>query len=115
MRVSVGGPASEIEAEARRKHVTEKEIKQALSSSTSKQEMKRVKTRLIELLSFYDRILKSIQATIKIVKSKSQLSQKEKDELYLKNQEKELAQAKREQSRYRRYLRQLNDKINTTK
>jgi len=115
MRVSVGGPTSEIEAESKRKLITEKEVKQSLSGNYSRQELESVKIRLRELLSFYDRILRSIQATIKTVNGKTQLTQKAKDNMYLKNQEKELAQAKREKSRYRRYLQKLNDKLTELK
>lgn len=115
MRVSVGGPASEIEAEALRKLITEKEIKQSLSYTKSRQELEKTKVKLRELLGFYDRILRSIQATIKTVNGKQQLTQKTKDDMYLKNQEKELAQAKREKSKFRRYLQQLNDKISEMK
>ena len=115
MRVSVGGPSSEIEAEAMRKLITEKEVKKSLSENISRQDLERVKVRLRELLSFYDRILRSIQSTIKTVNGKHQLTQKDKDDKYLKNQEKELAQAKREKSKFRRYLQQLNDKISSLK
>jgi len=111
MRVSVGGPTSELEAESKKKLITEKEIKQSLSKNSSRQELESVKIRLRELLSFYDRILRSIQATIKTVNGKTQLTQQTKDNMYLKNQEKELAQAKREKSKFRRYLGQLNDTL----
>lgn len=116
MRISVGGPSSEIEAEALKKLITEKELKQILSSKDSnKKDFERTKTKLRDLISFYDRIIKSIQTTIATVNSKTQLSYKQKNDLYLKNQEKELAQAKRERSKFRRYLQQLNERINDSK
>lgn len=111
MNVSVGGPKSEIEAEAKRKLINEKEIKAILASTVTRVELNRAKTKLNELLGFYDRIIKSVHATIKTVNNKDQLSHKQKNDLYIKNQEKELAQAKREKSRFRKYLRDINDKL----
>lgn len=114
MKVSVGGPKSEIEAEAQRKLINEKELKSLLDGTPSRSELSRAKTRLNELLSFYDRIIKSVHATINTVNKKDQLTHKQKNDLYIKNQEKDLAQAKREKSKFRRYLSKLNDKISET-
>lgn len=111
MRVSVGGPKSEIEAEAKRKLINEKEIKDLLENETRRSELTKAKSRLHELLGFYDRIITSIHATINNVNKKEQLTYKQKNDLYIKTQEKELSQAKREKSKFRRYLKSLNEKI----
>lgn len=107
MSVSVKGPASELEAEASRKLIKEKEITAILSGNSSRQELERTKVRLRELLTFYDRIITSVNSSIRTIKSKTQLSQKEQKD-YLISQAKELAQAKREKSRFRRYLQKIN-------
>lgn len=114
MSVSVKGPSSEIEAEAQRKLIKERDITDVLSSKSTRQELERVKTKLRELLSFYDRIINSVHATIRQVKTKHQLSQREQKN-YLTNQEKELAQAKREKSKFRRYLQKINTKLDELK
>lgn len=114
MSVSVKGPTSEIEAEANRKLIKERDITTVLSTNSSRQELDRVKVRLRELLTFYDRIINSVHATIRQVKSKTQLSQPEQKH-YLKNQEKELAQAKREKSKFRRYLQKINTRLDELK
>jgi len=111
MRVSVGGASSEIEAEAQKKLINEKEIKTILDGSPSKSDLMRAKARMNELLSFYERIIRSIHSTINTVNKKDQLSHKQKQDLYLKNQEKELAQARREKSKFRRYLKDINEKL----
>jgi hypothetical protein len=107
MSVSVKGPASELEAEASRKLIKEKEISAVLSGNSSRQEIERVKVKLRELLTFYDRIINSVNSSINTIKSKTQLSQQEQKK-YLINQAKELAQAKREKSKFRRYLQKIN-------
>ncbi len=114
MSVSVKGPTSEIEAEANRKLIKEKDITTVLSNNSSRQELDRVKVRLRELLTFYDRIINSVHATIRQVKAKPQLSQADQKN-YLKNQEKELAQAKREKSKFRRYLQKINTRLDELK
>lgn len=114
MSVSVKGPASEIEAEASRKLIKERDITSVLSGSSSRQELESTKVKLRELLTFYDRIINSVHATIRQVKSKSQLSQKQSKD-YLINQEKELAQAKREKSKFRRYLQKINTALDELK
>jgi hypothetical protein len=111
MRVSVGGASSEIEAEAQKKLINEKEIKALLEGEPSKSDLMRAKSRMNELLGFYDRIIRSVHATINTVNGKHQLSHKQKQDLYIKNQEKDLAQAKREKSKFRRYLKSINEKL----
>jgi len=111
MKVSVSGPSSEIEAEAQRKLINEKEIRLLLDGNPTRNELSRAKTRLNELLHFYDRIIKSVHATINTVNKKDQLTHKQKNDLYIKNQEKDLAQAKREKSKFRRFLKNMNAKI----
>ena len=107
MSVSVKGPTSEIEAEASRKLIKEKEITAILSGNSSRQEIESTKVKLRELLTFYDRIINSVNSSIRTIKSKPQLSHKERKD-YLIKQDKELAQAKREKSRFRRYLQKIN-------
>lgn len=111
MRVSVGGPQSQLEAEAKKKLITEREIKAVLENDSTSKELRIVKAKTRELLEFYDRIIKSIDATIKGVKSKSQLSYQEKKDRYLITQERELSQAKAEKSKFRRYLKKIEDKL----
>lgn len=111
MRVSVGGPQSEIEAEAKRKLITEREIKSVLESETTPKELRQTKAKMRELLEFYDRIIRSIDATVKGVKAKTQLSYQEKKDRYLITQERELSQAKAEKSKFRRYLKKIEDKL----
>jgi molecular chaperone DnaK (HSP70) len=112
MIVSVGGPQSEIEAEAQKKLITEREIKVVLEDSEiTPKELRKTKARMQELLSFYDRIIRSIHQTIKTVESKTQLSQQQKEDRYLITQKKELSQAKAEKSKFRRYLKKVNDKL----
>lgn len=112
--ITVGGPQSEIEAEARKKLITEREMKSILSNGTSSKDLRQAKSRMRELLSFYDRIITSIDLTVRSVKSKPQLSQQQKQHRYLNKQEKELAQAKIEKSKFRRYLKKINDKLDET-
>jgi len=107
MGVSVKGPSSELEAESSRKLIKEKEITAVLFGNASRQELEKTKVKLRELLTFYDRIINSVNSSIRTIKSKTQLSQKEQKD-YLDNQAKELAQAKREKSRFRRYLQKIN-------
>ena len=111
MQVSVGGPQSQLEAEAKKKLITEREIKAVLENDSTSKELRLVKAKMRELLEFYDRIIKSIDATIKGVKSKSQLSYQEKKDRYLITQERELSQAKSEKSKFRRYLKKIEDKL----
>ena len=107
MTISVGGPKSQIEAEAKKKLITEKEIQHALEQDTKPKELRLVKARMRELLDFYDRIIKSIDVTVKTVKSKPQLTNREKHDMYLFHQERELAKAKAEKSKFRRYLKKI--------
>ena len=111
MRVQVGGPQSELEAEAKRKLITEKEIKAILSNDTAPKELRKAKARMRELLDFYDRIIRSIDVTVRTVKSKTQLTYHEKQDRYLIQQEKELSQAKAEKAKFRRYLKNIDDKL----
>jgi len=111
MRISVGGPKSEIEAEAKKKLITEKEIRFVLESPTSSQkDLRLIKTRIREILDFYDRIIASLSLTIKNVQS-SQISQKFKQEKYIANQERDLTQAKNEKAKFRRFLGIINSKL----
>ena len=110
----MGGPQSEIEAAARKKLVNEKEIKVILENKQSTpKELRQLKNKIRELLDFYDRIIRSIDITIKSIKSDNRLSYEQKQDRYLKQQEKEMSQAKSEKSKFRRYLHQVEDKIST--
>ncbi len=110
--IKVGGPASELEAEAQKKLITEKEIKAVLNMTLfCRKDIQKTKVKLQELLAFYDRIIRSIDITVRTVKSKNQLSYQQKQNLYLINQEKELSQAKAEKSKFRRYLKKINLKL----
>jgi len=111
MRISVGGPQSEMEAEAKKKLITKKEIETILSSDTSSKDLRRAKARMRELLDFYGRIIKSIDATVRSVKSKTNLTYEQKQERYLIQQEKELSQAKTEKAKFRRYLKKIELKL----
>lgn len=111
MRVQVGGPQSALEAEAKKKLITEKEIKAILSNDTAPKELRKAKARMRELLDFYDRIIRSIDVTVRTVKAKPQLSYKEKQDRYLIQQEKELSQAKAEKTKFRRYLKSIDEKL----
>ncbi len=112
MNIKLGGPQSEIEAAAKKKLITEKEIKIILDSELSSKELRVAKVKLRELLDFYDRIIQSIDSTVKVVKSKSQLTYQEKKDRYLITQERELSQAKSEKSKFRRYLKKINLLLN---
>lgn len=112
MSLKLGGPQSEIEAAAKKKLITERELKEILMSVSTTKELRQTKAKLRELLEFYDRIIQSVDATVKVVKSKSQLSYQEKKDRYLIMQEKELSQAKSEKSKFRRYLKKINDLLN---
>ena len=109
----VGGPQSQIEAEAKKKLISEKEIKLAIEFETNSKELRHIKTRIRELLDFYDRIIRSIDITVKNINSSSQLSMKYKNDKYLTQHEKDLSQAKVEKSKFRRYLKQIELKIET--
>lgn len=112
MQIKLGGPQSEIEAAAQRKLIKEKDIKEILSNdSISLKELRSCKIQIRELLEFYDRIILSIDATVKTVKSKTQLTYQEKKDRYLIMQERELSQAKSEKSKFRRYLKKVNDRL----
>ena len=111
MRIQVGGPQSELEAEAKRKLITEKEIKAILSNDTAPKELRKAKARMRELLDFYDRIIRSIDVTVRTVKAKPQLTERQKQDRYLIQQEKELSQAKAEKTKFRRYLKSIDDKL----
>lgn len=111
MRVQVGGPSSEIEAEAKKKLITEKEIKAVLSNDTPPKELRQAKAKMRELLDFYDRIIRSIDVTVRTVKTKHQLTYQEKQERYLIQQEKELSQAKAEKAKFRRYLKNIDERL----
>lgn len=111
MRIDVGGPQSEIEAAATKKLITEKEIKAILASDATPKKLRQTKARMRELLDFYDRIIRSIDVTVKKVNSKTQLSFQQKQDRYLNQQEKDLSQAKAEKSKFRRYLKKIEDKL----
>lgn len=111
MRISVGGPQSEIEAEAKKKLITEKEIKYVLSNDVTSKELRKAKARMRELLDFYDRIIKSVDATVRSVKAKSQLTYQQKKDRYLNQQERDLSQAKSEKIKFRRYLKKIDTKL----
>ena len=113
MRISVNDANSEIEAEAQRRLINEKEIKHLLENNPSKSELMRAKSKLNELLAFYERIIKSIHTTINSVKKREQLTYRQKQDMYIKNQEKDLAQARREKSKFRRYFKTINEKLAT--
>ena len=110
MNVRVGGPNSEIEAEAKKKLITEKRIKEILSQNPSKHDLDLLKVTIWDLTQFYERIIQSINHTIRMVKSKTQMTYLEQKK-YIQSQEKELSQAKREKSRLRKYLKVLNEKL----
>lgn len=111
MKISVGGATSEIEAEAQKKLINEKELKLLLDGQPSKGDLMTAKTKLYDLLGFYDRIIRSIHATIETVNKKNQLTHKQKQDMYIKNQEKDLSQAKREKAKFKRYLQNIIEKI----
>ena len=62
MQVSVGGPQSQLEAEAKKKLITEREIKAVLENDSTSKELRLVKAKMRELLEFYDRIIKSLSS-----------------------------------------------------
>lgn len=111
MRVSVGGSNSEIEAASKKKFITEKEIKQILDSTSNLKDIRLAKTRIRDLLDFYDRIIKSIDRTITDVSSKKQLTMQMKKQLVLNKQEKELSQAKTEKNKFRKYLKLIDERL----
>jgi hypothetical protein len=111
MIVNVGGPKSEIEAEATKKFITEKEIKSILAGESNQKILRQTKSRIRELLDFYDRIIRSIDVTIKTVKSSTQLSHQQKNDKYLNQQEKELSRAKSEKAKFRRYLHTITTSL----
>ena len=113
MNVTVGGPQTELEAEAKKKLISEKEIKLVLLDINDSKELRKTKNRIRELLSFYERIIKSIDITVKNVKAQTQISYKEKESKYLNYQEKELSTAKAEKSKFRRYLKKVISKLDT--
>lgn len=115
MSVKLSGPTSEIEAAAKKKHITEKELKEIISSSPSRQILNSTKAKLQELLSFYDRIIASINSSINSIGKKRQLTHTQKKDLYLDNHEKDLAQSKKEKMKFRRYLQQINSMIDENK
>lgn len=113
MAITVNGPQTEIEYEAQKKLITEKEIKAVLLDETSiANDLRRSRVRLKELLNFYDRIIRSIDLTIRSISDNKQLTQQQKQIKYLNQQERELSKAKSEKSKFRRYLKQIDDKLN---
>lgn len=112
MSVTIKGPQTEIEYEATKKLITEKEIKSVLLSESSKMELRRTKTQIRELLGFYDRIIKSIDYSIRNIKSNNQLSNQQKQIRYLNQQERDLSKSKSEKSKFRRYLKKIDEKLN---
>jgi len=111
MSINVGGPQSEIEVEAKKRFITEKEIKIVLTLNSPK-ELRKVKSKLMDLLDFYNRIINSIDYSIKSINSNKVLTHKQKKDMYLNTQEKELSQAKLEKSKLRRYLNKINSQLN---
>jgi len=111
MIASIGGPQSELEAEAKKKLITEKEIKEVLSSETPPKDLRRAKARMRELLDFYDRIIRSIDATVRTVKANATLTHEQKQDTILIRHAKELSQAKAEKAKFRRYFKQIELKL----
>lgn len=109
--IKVNGPKSEIEAEALKKLISEKELKQILSSPEDKDSLRRAKVRLLDLISFYDRIIKSINVTITSVDKNKGLDNSFKKNTYLVKQEKDLYKAKSERLKFRKYLADINSLI----
>ena len=109
--VKVGGPNSELEAEASKKYISEKEIIKVLDNidGYSKKELERVRNKARELVYFYDRIIRSLGINIRNIEKTKKLSYKEKKDKFLEKQEKDLSQAKRERSRIKRHLKILNE------
>lgn len=111
--ISVGGPQSAVEAEAKKKFITEKEIREIIDSpSLTLKELRLVKAKIRDLLEFYDRIISSITATLKTVET-SNISNSFKQDKYVKGHEKELSQAKNEKSKIRRYLSRIDSMIDS--
>lgn len=96
----------------KKKLITEKEIKAILESDVSPKKLRIVRSRIRELLDFYDRIIKSIDLTIRNVKSNKKLSNQQKQIRYLNQQERDLSQAKLEKSKLRRHFKKINEKLN---
>lgn len=106
----VGGPTSEMEVEAKKKFITERDIKKILDNAPPK-ELRRAKARIRDLLDFYERIIKSIDVTVRSVNAKTQLTYSQKKERYLKQQMKDLSRAKAEKTKFRRYLKSVTTQL----
>lgn len=111
MQVRVGGANSEIEAAAKKRLINEKEIKLVITDHLDPKALRIVKTRIRELLDFYDRIISSIEHTIKTISRETSLTQLQKKKLVLDKQEKELSQAKSEKNKFRKYLKTVELKL----
>jgi hypothetical protein len=109
--IFVKGPSSEFENEVRKKYIKINEIKKIVEAphNYSKTELERTKTKIYELLQFYNRIIKSINSTLNRVKKNYAISYQEKKERYYKKQENELYKAKREKALINKYYNKLNE------
>ena len=114
MNIKVSGPSSEMEAEANKKLISEKEIKSTLSNNNlKKQDLNKVKNKIRDLINFYDRIIRSISHTLNMLEKKNDMRISIEKNKYYNTQKRDLNQAKRERSKFKRYLNDLNEKINT--
>jgi len=109
MQVKLKGPASQLEAEARKKFITEKQIKEVIDNPKNKTEVDRTITRLNELLSFYDRLVKSLNSSLTMLNKKQNLDVQLKKKHFLQKQERDLHQAKRERHKFKNYLLKLKE------
>lgn len=103
--IRVSGPNSEIEVEARKKLLNEKELKQILSSTATTQTLRSTKIKLVDLLGFYDRIIGSIAASLTNLRKKPINTVKDQ----ILRQEKDMSAAKVEKSKFRRYMVKLDE------
>ena len=104
--IKLSGPSSLIEAEAKRKILSPKDIKKIIQQN-NKKELQRTKSNILETLQFYDRTIKSINTTIKqIEKSNADYITKKNK---IQQQQKELHIAKKEKHIYQKLLKEIEN------
>jgi len=103
--------SADIKHEASKKYISFKELKSIDKTKLSKSELQSLIYKINDLLSFYNRIIKSLKMTISKIEKTfiPKLDEKRKS---LKQQYKDLAQAEREKRILVRYIKEFKEQIN---
>ena len=114
MSIFLGGADSAMDAEAKKKYLSEKDLNEILSNSNSTRlKLQQSRNNLYDRIKFYDRIIMSINKTIQMVSKKTVMSHSDKKDNYYDQHDKELVQAKKERLRLKNLLKLFDEKIKT--